>query len=666
MSLRLSKDATSEYKTNVSTSPEYSYRHVDVDVIPQSTSGDPIYNGEDDSIRVFSGNLGDYVENDPNPIRWGFTAPSGSRIELNDSNASGRIDIVHNSGAGIALEGDGSLFMVSKSERGLSIAAPFGDISISAGGEISILGDASISVRTSGDLTLDVGGSISMRSESFKLITNSLETIIDGSSQTSITQDNNVIIGGIDRRTIAGDQKLQISKKQYVDVGEDSTNKIGGNFSHDVSKSASYKVKENEDSQIKGNFSNSVKGSSDYFSEGNLKVNTKGEAHYKADGNANFQSDSNINVKSGSNTNIQASSNINEKAGSNHRTQAGGDISEKAGSKIAMEASSVHGKPGIDHALFSDTSGHARWADWADRSQVSNLAGSAPNGGGGSAGSKPSAWSFNNPQGAPGAGDAGNASPSSKTEVNDAKDAEVPESEDIIDNLTSARKFPKYPGNGVLESANATGYGMISDDEMDQAEDVFNEYSSGNVGNPNPAQEQDILDTIQPDRIRNPEIVDTGQAIPAQTDLSAKISKYFTLSQLIKAKHSHKIPPSIYQTVVKEHIKLANNVLDKVKERFPDILITSCYRPNSKNHKTGRAVDLVVNSRSMSKHAEIARFAAENLPCDQVFLEKNTSGKTHVHLRLGGGKPRVLTCGDAKCKTKVNGIQLAWLGRRAK
>lgn len=292
----------------------------------------------------------------------------------------------------------------------------------------------------------------------------------------------------------------------------------------------------------------------------------------------------------------------------------------------------------------------AKWADETEQAARATVLS-------GSVGAKPT------PQGADSA---------SSASVNSPKDAQVMESEDIVDTLTSARKYPDYPGNGVRESANATGYGTISYDETPGAEDVMNEYSGGNQGNVNPSQEQDSYDNLpESPTNRDPNITatDPGKSVPSPYDLGAKISKYFTLGQLIKAKHSHPIPPSSYDSVVKNHILLANNVLDPIKEAFPDLVITSAYRSNSSNHRTGRAIDIVVESRSMTKHAEIARFARDKLPVDQVFIEKNTSGRTHVHLRVSPsgskGNPSVLTCGDPKCQTRVAGINVAWLGRRA-
>jgi len=659
MSRERSKLDTSVYQTNTSPDSAQSYKYIELDIPANATPGDPLYLGEDDSIRVFSSPDDDVTGDNHHgrPIRWGFNSPSGTRIEIDDSNAKGTIELIQNTGAGLVFSSDGGLFVVSKSTTGISISSEFGDVSISTGGEFCISSQSTITFSTPGDLILDVGGSIIMRSEQYRQITKTSDITIDGTSNTSVTQDNNVIVGGIDRKTVAGDQRVQVTNKRYMDVGSDSTSRVGGNFSHDTTGNSNYTVK--------GNVKHSANGTSEIFSEGNLKVTSEGSANFKSSQNLNIQSQSSINQKAQSNVNVQSQSDINIKASGNQRTQAGGDITERAGGKVAMQATAVEGKPGINHALYADFAGHAHISNWADKAGQSNTAGSAPDGAGNGYNPKPAAYKYTNLGSAPNAGNASDAESSSKSDV---RPSEVPEAEDVIDSLTSARKYPEYPGNGILEHANHTNYGRISGDTTNQAEDVFNEFSSGNTGNVNPSEPADILDSFDggENRQSNISVQDSGHAIPSQSDKSAKISKYFTMGALTGAKSSHKIPASSWERIAKQHILLANNVLDKIKERFPDIIITSCYRSNSSNHATGKAVDLVVKSRSMTRHAEIAEFASNNLPVDQVFLEKNTSGRTHVHLRLGSGSPRILTCGDPKCRSRQSGIQVAWLSRRSK
>lgn len=244
--------------------------------------------------------------------------------------------------------------------------------------------------------------------------------------------------------------------------------------------------------------------------------------------------------------------------------------------------------------------------------------------------------------------------------------AETMDGEDIVDELTSERKYPNYPGNGKTESASTGSIMTVSHDAVDQAQEVYDEYSSANQGNLNPATPGEEIADATPVADNTSTKTNSPYSIPSKYDRSAKISRYFTLGDLIDAKHSHEIPAAKFDTIVRAHMDVAYNVLDPIKQQFSDMIITSAYRNNSKNHVTGQAIDFVCSSRSLAIHAEMARFAAEKTPTMQVFLEKNTSGRTHVHVRVGpaGSKPRVLSCGDPKCQSKTEGISIAYLRKK--
>lgn len=572
--------------TNTTNSSTHAYKNVEIANIPTGTTGNLQYLGEDDSVNVLSGTGATGISGGAaqgNPPRWGYVSPSGSRVEINDTAGSETVEIIHRSGAGVSIDSDGAIFITSKSQRGGGLNAPFGDIHISAGGDIVIRGGSSLTVQTFGDLNLDVGGTFQVKCYNYNLITNNYDVTVDGPSSTSVTNDNSVVIGGIDRKTVAGDCREQISGNKINDVGGTNTCRIGGDSSTSV-----------------------------------------GGAH---------------NISSTGNGSITSAADNSFYGGSDVKVTAGGTANLTAGGPVKLSGSIVNATPYVDLAYFSDYT------------QQAALAVSL----GGSMTAKPTA------QG----GDSAAAG--------QVADAEIMEANDIVDTLTSARKYPEYMGNGVLESANATGYSTISHDRSPQAEQVYQEYSGGNVGNINPSFSGGSYDHLPETPVnRNPDITPvepTDISIPAQGDLSAKISKYFTLGQIINGTTTRQRPsPKNWDNIVKQGILLATNVLDPVKQKFPDIIVTSWYRVGTDNHGTGRAIDIVVQSRSMTKHAEIARFARDNLPVDQVFLEKNTSGRTHVHLRVstGKGNPKVMTCGDQDCISQVPGINVDWLARRAK
>ena len=108
------------------------------------------------------------------------------------------------------------------------------------------------------------------------------------------------------------------------------------------------------------------------------------------------------------------------------------------------------------------------------------------------------------------------------------------------------------------------------------------------------------------------------------------------------------------------------NILDPLVDKFgPRMQITSWWRNNSSNHIKGGAVDIrAANKNDVALTGEIAAFVRDNLPYNQVFLEKNASPGIHCHVYAappgskGGGQ--VYTCADEHCYQKVSGLQLSY------
>lgn len=568
-----------------------------------STSGNMQYAGEDDSSTVLTGvGGGEYAGNGgTTPHRWGHTAPSGSRVEINDSGGSERIEMVHHSGAAVSIDPDGSVYVTSTSRRGGGAAAPYGDYYISAGGDVVIRGGGSLTIDTPGNLNLNVGGILTISAGSYNLITKNMDETIDGSASRSVTNDQSQVVGGINRLTVAGDMREQITGKKILDVSGAYNTRVDGDNTYDVGGKNNVK--------IGGESSTSVGGTHSIASGGTSTVSSEADNIITAGGKANLT--------------------------------GSGETTVFSGGAVKLTGSEINATPKVDRA---------QWSDWAGESNLAVALG-------GSSHVQP-------PANGGGAGSA--ASKSAPAE------AQTMEANDIVDNLTSARKYPEYPGNGVREAASQTGLGMISHDTSPQAEDVYNEYSGQNTGNVNPATPGETVDSLPDtpvDRPSNLKAQDPGISVPARHNNSAKISKYFTLGQLVNK--SNAIPDNMWESVVKNFILVATNVLDPIKEKFPSIEITSAWRPaeSSSNHVTGRAIDLVNHDRSMMVHAEIARFARDSLPIDQVFLERNDSGRTHVHVRVSESgtatsNPKVMTCADKKCRMNIKAIDVQYLKRK--
>jgi hypothetical protein len=68
---------------------------------------------------------------------------------------------------------------------------------------------------------------------------------------------------------------------------------------------------------------------------------------------------------------------------------------------------------------------------------------------------------------------------------------------------------------------------------------------------------------------------------------------------------------------------LAVNVIDKIKDKYPDMIITSGFRagPSLSDHNVGQAVDLQFKTHSYSEYYAIAEWIKTNVPYKQILLE---------------------------------------------
>jgi hypothetical protein len=78
----------------------------------------------------------------------------------------------------------------------------------------------------------------------------------------------------------------------------------------------------------------------------------------------------------------------------------------------------------------------------------------------------------------------------------------------------------------------------------------------------------------------------------------------------------------------------------------------------------GKAVDIASASRNFAETAEVAAWVRENLPFDRLFMEANHAGTVHMHIEAApegqSGAKTVWTCQDPQCKTRKDGLDLAY------
>ena len=83
---------------------------------------------------------------------------------------------------------------------------------------------------------------------------------------------------------------------------------------------------------------------------------------------------------------------------------------------------------------------------------------------------------------------------------------------------------------------------------------------------------------------------------------------------------------------------LAVNVLDPIKEKYPDVIITTGFRSSDpkSDHDKGFAVDIQFTGKSKNEYYDIATWIEANTPYKQVLLEyaKKPDGRivTWIHV----------------------------------
>lgn len=129
-----------------------------------------------------------------------------------------------------------------------------------------------------------------------------------------------------------------------------------------------------------------------------------------------------------------------------------------------------------------------------------------------------------------------------------------------------------------------------------------------------------------------------------------KLSKYFTLGQLsshsLVAKTTLKEQRGLTKAQIACNLKqLSVNCLDKIKEKYPDMVVTNAFRApygasaGRSDHEIGCAADLQFTSASASDYFEIAKWIRDNVPYKQLLLEYGGGARRPwIHIALDGEK----------------------------
>jgi hypothetical protein len=116
----------------------------------------------------------------------------------------------------------------------------------------------------------------------------------------------------------------------------------------------------------------------------------------------------------------------------------------------------------------------------------------------------------------------------------------------------------------------------------------------------------------------------------------------FTLGQAIKNVTFPRTIPQLadnvrglpVQNIVNNLAGLALNILEPIKAKYPNMLITNSYRQGKgqAQHGTGQAADLQFRGVPAHKYYEIAVWIEKNIPYDQLLLEYLVRDTVWIHI----------------------------------
>ena len=116
----------------------------------------------------------------------------------------------------------------------------------------------------------------------------------------------------------------------------------------------------------------------------------------------------------------------------------------------------------------------------------------------------------------------------------------------------------------------------------------------------------------------------------------AQMIKNVTFPRTIPQLAQHSPLVSGPQAVVNNLAALAQNVIEPIKAKYPNTLITNSYRHGASigggAHGTGQAADLQFRGVPAHSYFEIAKWIEQNIPYDQLLLEYLPGKTVWIHL----------------------------------
>lgn len=569
----------------------------------------------------------------------GFITASGNKIAINETPGSESVEIIHHSGAQVIIDVDGSIFLMPTSRKGFGLHSNRGDGVVSAQGRLVLKGHSDITIETEGSMTFNVGQNMFMNvGKDFVLdVGGSFSESVDGAKTVEVVKDYSETIGGVSRETVAGSKRVQ----SVGDIRMDSGGSIESRADHDIKQYASKSMLVNS---IEDSFFEVTSGKLSLLANDDTTLASKGALYVSGLHDVSVEAEQTLAFR-GANVVTSASDTVYVDA-----TNLA-DIRSNV-----TNLSSLNEMNFVSGSMKQSTTGTFNF----DAAGAIDIRGSTID--------------FNK----------GAASPqsvraveiTSKRAVPDIETppaAEWPDSNTIIDNMTTERVSPSFPLNAKKLSQNAMS---LYENEGDTPDPNAKAASSGNAAGGTPYSKGDAAGTVGDsgnvgyDGSSNNTKAESSP-VPAPISIdngSEKISRHLSVGGFPGLGSLPLNQMGYSRKEIIENVRhLSYNIIDPILDKFgSSVTLLHGIRlgQGGSRHYIGKAIDIRASSRDHAETAMIAKWIVENLPYDRCFLEANAQGTIHCHVEAApegtSGARTVWTCADPRCSSKVDGIQVSF------
>lgn len=434
---------------------------------------------------------------------------------------------------------------------------------------------------------------------------------VQGDNREVYIRNNDIYIKGNWNLTVVGESRVLCKNTLDVEVHGKTTVNIKNDADVNISGNANVQVNEN----LKIRAQNIYMDADEDFNitvGSNFNIKTGKKTSLKTGTNLDIKADARVDIESGTNFNQKVGSNLNITTNGKTSVKSGGSVDVRAGGSINLDGSTIHLNDGIaspTEARSADPTAAtpADLPDAADR--LSPAIQSRP--------------------------DLGRVDCTPGAEAKQLNDAgEVPERQQ------EAVKNKEITQEEVVQGNQKVAEGCKRSDE-----------NTPKIVAPMPYKKGEFDSYVE-------------------TPYTIQLSKYFKLGDLAKCGTESSIDNAAFwkdtgrtsyagltKAQILDNMKgLCLNVLDPIKERYPNMRLTSALRfrdGSISQHNKGQAADMIFTGFSKAQFYDVALWIRDNVAYDQLLLEYKGSA-TWIHCSFNPNGNRPISSSYPKIATFVN------------